>query len=310
MTDAESAADRNAGPIVSFEFFPPSDEASEKTLWAAIRRLEPLGAEFVSVTYGADGSTRERTEGTVRRISAETGLTAVPHLTCIGASQHEIGEVARRYWQLGIRHIVALRGDPPAGAAAYAPVDGGFAHASDLVAGLRRIADFEISVAGYPEAHPESRSEVFDLLFLQAKCDAGANRVITQFFFEPDLYLRFRDRCYAAGIRVPIVAGILPVTRLPQLQRFAARCGASIPRWLSEQFAGLDDDVQTRQLISASIAIDLVTRLEREGVEHFHFYTLNRAELTYAICHSIGLRPRDPLSGTGPLRPRRSSFSA
>ncbi len=286
------ADETGSAPAVSFEFFPPTDPAMELTLWASLRRLAPLRPSFVSVTYGADGSTRDRTHAIVTRIASETGLTSVPHLTCVGAQREEIVEIARRYWDAGIRHIVALRGDPPGGGTAYRPTPGGFAHASDLVAGLRRVADFEISVAGYPETHPEAPSPAADLAYLKAKCDAGASRVITQFFFDADLFLRFRDRCVAAGIGVPIVPGILPVTRLSQLQRFAARCGASIPATVTRRFQGLEDDPEARQLISAALAIDLVTRLRSAGIDQFHFYTLNRAELTYAICHSLGLRPQ------------------
>ena len=291
-------------PIVSFEFFPPADASMERTLWASLRRLGPLGPSFVSVTCGASGSTRDRTHAAVKRIAAETELTSVPHLTCVGARRGDIVETARRYWTAGIRHIVALRGDPIAGTTAYVPTPGGFAFAADLVAGLRRVADFDISVAGYPEAHPEATSAAADLANLKAKCDAGASRVITQFFFDADVFLRFRDRCAIAGIRQPIVPGILPVTRFSQLERFAARCSATIPAWLGQRFHGLDDDPATRQLISAAVAIELVTRLRREGVEQFHFYTLNRAELTYAICHALGLRavapdgPRWPMAAT------------
>ncbi len=276
---------------VSFEFFPPNDEAMERTLWASIERLAPLAPRFVSVTYGADGSTRDRTHRVVSRVLQETQLTGSPHLTCIGASRGEILEFARRYWEQGVRHIVALRGDPPAGAARYEPRSDGFAYASDLVAGLRSVADFEISVAAYPETHPEALSPQQDLDNLKRKLDAGAVRAITQFFFDTDRYLRFRDECAERGIRATIVPGILPITRFPQLLRFAARCGASVPAWLVERFEGLEDDAETRQMIAASVAIEQVARLRREGVGEFHFYTLNRAELTYAICHALGLRP-------------------
>jgi methylenetetrahydrofolate reductase (NADPH) len=263
----------------------------ERTLWASLARLAPLQPAFVSVTYGADGSTRERTHAAVARIASETRLTSVPHLTCVGARREEIAAIARRYWDGGIRQLVALRGDAAAGSDRYVATPGGYAYAADLVAGLKRVADFDISVAGYPETHPEAASPAADIANLRAKVDAGASRVITQFFFEADVFLRFRDRCAAAGIGVPVVPGILPVTRLPQLERFARRCGASIPGWLAARFQGLDDDPETRQMISAAVAIDLVTRLRREGVEHFHFYTLNRAELSYAICHALGIRP-------------------
>lgn len=277
---------------VSFEFFPPGDAAMERTLWASIERLAPLAPRFVSVTYGADGSTRDRTHRVVARVLRETKLTGAPHLTCVGASRDEILDIARRYWDEGVRHIVALRGDPPAGSPHYQPHPQGFAYAADLVRGLRSVADFEISVAAFPETHPEAAGPAQDLDNLKRKLDAGATRAITQFFFDVDVYLRFRDACTARGIAAAIVPGILPITRLPQLLRFAERCGASVPRWLVERFDGLDDDAETRQMIAASVAIEQVARLRREGVDEFHFYTLNRAELTYAICHALGLRAR------------------
>ena len=276
---------------VSFEFFPPADAAMESTLWQSVQRLAPLSPHFVSVTYGADGSTRDRTHQLVSRIQRETSLTGAPHLTCVGATREEVLEVARQYWREGIRHIVALRGDAPQGATQYEPHPEGYAYASDLVAGLRSVADFDISVAAYPETHPEAPSAEADLENLRKKIDAGASRAITQFFFDTDDYLRFRDRCVAAGIHVSIVPGILPITRFPQVTRFAARCGAKIPSWLAERFAGLDDDPETRRLIAANVAIEQVSRLRHHGVDEFHFYTLNRAELTYAICHALGLRP-------------------
>lgn len=275
---------------VSFEFFPPADAAMESTLWQSVQRLAPLSPRFVSVTYGADGSTRDRTHQLVSRIQRETSLTGAPHLTCVGATREEVLEVARQYWREGIRHIVALRGDAPQGATQYEPHPEGYAYASDLVAGLRSVADFDISVAAYPETHPEASSAEADLDNLRKKIDAGASRAITQFFFDTDDYLRFRDRCVAAGIHVSIVPGILPITRFPQVTRFAARCGAKIPNWLAERFAGLDDDPETRRLIAANVAIEQVSRLRHHGVDEFHFYTLNRAELTYAICHALGLR--------------------
>ncbi len=276
---------------VSFEFFPPADAAMEATLWRSVERLAPLRPHFVSVTYGADGSTRTRTHQVVSRIQRETPLAGAPHLTCIGASRGEVLDIARQYWAQGIRHIVALRGDPPQGSEHYVPHPDGFAYAADLVAGLRAVADFDISVAAYPETHPEAPSAGFDLDNLKRKLDAGASRAITQFFFDPQHFLRFRDRCAAAGIRAPIVPGILPITRFAQVRRFAERCGAQIPPWLAERFAGLEDDPDTRRLIAASVAMEQVTLLERHGVCDFHFYTLNRAELTYAICHALGLRP-------------------
>jgi len=275
---------------VSFEFFPPNDAAMEQTLWDSIQRLAPLAPRFVSVTYGADGSTRERTHNVVTRILRETPLTAAPHLTCVGAPRGEILDIARGYWDAGVRHIVALRGDTPAGQGTYAPHPHGFAYAVDLVRGLRSVGDFDISVAAYPEMHPEAPSADFDLDNLQAKIDAGASRAITQFFFDTDAYLRFRDRCAASGIRAEIVPGILPITRFPQMLRFAKRCGASVPEWLQRRFDGLDDDPETRRMIAASFAIEQVRRLQEHGVTEFHFYTLNRAELTYAICHALGVR--------------------
>jgi methylenetetrahydrofolate reductase (NADPH) len=276
---------------VSFEFFPPHSEKMEAILWNSVQRLKHLAPRFVSVTYWADGSTRERTHNAVERIVRETDLTAAPHLTCIGASRDEIDDIARGYWDMGIRHIVALRGDPPHDAGGHTPHPDGYAYASDLVAGLRKIADFDITVAAYPEVHPEAPNPLFDLENLKRKLDAGASRAITQFFFDADVYLRFRDLAATAGIESTIVPGILPITRFPQLQRFAQQCGATVPNWLQERFAGLDDDADTRQMIAANIAIELVRRLQSEGVNEFHFYTLNRSELTYAICHTLGIRP-------------------
>ena len=276
---------------VSFEFSPPGDAEMEATLWRSVERLAPLAPCFVSVTYGADGSTRTRTHQLVTRIQRETSLTGAPHLTCVGASRGEILDIARQYRDQGVRHIVALRGDPPKGATRYEPHPDGFAYAADLVAGLKSVADFEISVAAYPEVHPEAPSAQFDLDNLKRKLDAGASRAITQFFYDIDAFLRFRDLCAGAGIRTPIVPGILPITRFPQVLRMASRCGTGIPPWLQERFHGLDDDAETRRLIAASVAIEQVHTLERHGVRDFHFYTLNRAELTYAICHTLGVRP-------------------
>ncbi|MBK7251230.1 MAG: methylenetetrahydrofolate reductase [Gammaproteobacteria bacterium] len=292
---AEPAGTLGAPIEISFEFFPPADEPMEQTLWRSIERLAPLAPRFVSVTYGADGSTRTRTHKVITRIQRETRLTGAPHLTCVGAPRGEILEIARGYWAQGIRHIVALRGDPPQGAERYEPHPGGFAYAADLVAGLKGVADFDISVAAYPEMHPEAGSAEEDLENLRRKIDAGATRAITQFFFDNDAFLRFRDRCVRAGIEASIVPGILPITRFPQVLRFAARCGASVPPWLQERFQGLDDDPDTRRLIAASVAIEQVTHLAREGVREFHFYTLNRAELSFAICHALGVRPAAPV---------------
>jgi methylenetetrahydrofolate reductase (NADPH) len=276
---------------VSFEFFPPKSPEMEATLWKSIRRLAPLRPRFVSVTYGADGSTRDRTHNIVTRIARETGLTSTPHLTCVGATRAEVLDVARRYWAEGIRSIVALRGDPPAGQSRYTPHPGGFAYAADLVAGLKSVADFDISVAAYPDTHPEAPSPAFDIEQLKRKFDAGASRAITQFFFDVDTFVRFRDRCAAAGITGAIVPGLLPINKFSQMLNFAQRCGARVPPWLHERFAGLDEDPETRQMVAASVAIELAGRLRRHGVEEFHFYTLNRAELTYAICYAMGLRP-------------------
>jgi len=278
-------------PTVSFEFFPPKDEAMEKTLWESVERLAPLQPRFVSVTYGADGSTRARTHNIVTKVQKNTSLTAAPHLTCIGAPREEILDIARDYWANGIRHIVALRGDPPQGVTKYVPHPEGFAYAVDLVKGLKSVANFEISVATYPEPHPESPSAAFELTNLKSKIDAGADRAITQFFFDTGLFLKFRDQCAAAGIKASIVPGILPITRFPQMVRMAQRCGASVPDWLSHRFDGLDDDADTRRLIAAAVAIEQVQELQKHGVEEFHFYTLNRAELSYAICHALGARP-------------------
>lgn len=291
----KEGANRNSGirPQVSFEFFPPGTEAMEKTLWESVKRLSVLEPRFVSVTYGADGSTRERTHAAVRRIISETNLTAAPHLTCIGATRGEIDDIARQYWDMGIRHIVALRGDPPKDQPQYQPHKDGYAYASDLVEGLVKVADFDISVAAYPEVHPEAPDPQFDLDNLKRKLDSGAHRAITQFFFDIELYLRFRDRCAAAGIEANIVPGVLPITRFPQLQRFAEMCGASVPAWLHERFEGLNDDPQTRQMIAANVAIEQVQLLQSQGVDEFHFYTLNRSELTYAICHALGVRPQE-----------------
>jgi methylenetetrahydrofolate reductase (NADPH) len=288
-----------AAPIhVSFEFFPPADEQMEATLWSSVERLAPLAPSFVSVTYGADGSTRERTHRVVTRIQHETTLTGAPHLTCIGAPRGEILDIARSYWDEGVRHLVALRGDPPRGERGYRAHTDGFAFAAELVAALTRVAPFDISVAAYPEVHPEAHSAQADLENLKRKIDAGARRAITQFFYDTGTFLRFRDRCAALGIVAPIVPGILPITRFAQVRRFAERCGATIPAWLQERFEGLEDDPDTRRLIAANVAIEQVQELKGHGVSEFHFYTLNRAELTYAICHALGLRAPAPGTST------------
>jgi methylenetetrahydrofolate reductase (NADPH) len=288
-----------AGVKVSFEFFPPTDVAAEALLWQSVQRLAPLRPRFVSVTYGADGSTRERTHRVVRRLLAETGLTVAPHLTCVSAARHQLIEIARDYWRLGIRHLVALRGDAPQGQE-FVPAANGFAGSLELVCGLRSAEAFDLSVAAYPEVHPAARSAQSDIEYLKRKIDAGASRAITQFFFDNDAYLRFRDTCAASGIAAPIVPGILPVTRFPQILRFAAKGGVSIPTRMAERFAGLEDDAETRRLVSAAVAIEQVERLQRHGVDEFHFYTLNRAELTYAICHALGVRPGLPVRGQMP----------
>lgn len=277
---------------VSFEFFPPKTEKMEQTLWESIKTLEPLQPRFVSVTYGAGGSTRERTHSTVARILKETGLTPAAHLTCVGASRYEIDSIAREYWELGVRNIVALRGDPTEPGAKYQPHAEGYRDATELVAGLKRVAPFDISVAAYPEVHPDSSSRAFDLENLKRKVDAGADRAITQFFFSSDAFFRFRDDAAAAGINVEIVPGILPVSNVATTRRFAGSCGASIPRWLDNLFEGLDDLPAARQLIAATIAAELCGQLYAGGVRHFHFYTLNRAELSYAICHLLGVRAK------------------
>jgi methylenetetrahydrofolate reductase (NADPH) len=280
------------GIRVSFEFFPPKTAEMEQTLWEAVTRLAPLEPNFVSVTYGAGGSTRERTHTTVKRILAETMLTPAAHLTCVAATCAEIDAVIGAYAQAGVRHIVALRGDPLAGAGEkYAPHPGGYRNAADLVAGIKRLADLEVSVSAYPEKHPDSPSVSADIDMLKAKVDAGATRAITQFFFENDLYFRYLDRVRAAGIDIPIVPGILPVQNFKTTKTFATRCGASVPAWLADRFDGLDDDAATRKLIAAAVAAEQVLDLVDHGVTDFHFYTMNRADLVYAICHLLGLRP-------------------
>jgi len=277
---------------VSFEFFPPKTEKMAETLWDSIQTLEPLQPRFVSVTYGAGGSTRERTHQTVERILKETSLTPAAHLTCVGASRGEVDEVAREYWDLGVRHIVALRGDPSEPGAKYQPHAEGYRDATELVEGLKKVAPFDISVAAYPECHPDSKSRAFDIENLKKKVDAGADRAITQFFFSADCFFRFRDDAAAAGLDVEIVPGILPVSNVATTRRFAATCGASIPQWLDDLFEGLDDLPSARQLIAATVAAEICGQLYAGGVRHFHFYTLNRAELSYAICHLLGVRAK------------------
>jgi methylenetetrahydrofolate reductase (NADPH) len=278
---------------VSFEFFPPKTEKMEQTLWESVKTLEPLAPRFVSVTYGAGGSTRERTHNTVVRIQQETPLHAAAHLTCVEASRDEIDAVARAYWEAGIRHVVALRGDPPDPARGFVARPDGYANAAELVAGLKRVAPFEISVAAYPEIHPDSPTKTADLDNLRRKIDAGADRAITQFFFSPDAFFRFRDEAAAAGIDAELVPGILPVSNVAQTRKFAASCGATIPGWMDALFEGLDDLPAARQLVAATVAAELCGQLYGGGVRNFHFYTLNRAELAYAICHLLGLRPKD-----------------
>ena len=277
---------------VSFEFFPPKTEKMAETLWDSIQTLEPLEPRFVSVTYGAGGSTRERTHQTVERILKETSLTPAAHLTCVGASREEVDEVAREYWDLGVRHIVALRGDPSEPGAKYKPHPEGYRDATELVQGLKKVAPFDISIAAYPECHPDSSSRAFDIENLKRKVDAGADRAITQFFFSADCFFRFRDDASAAGLDVEIVPGILPVSNVATTRRFAATCGASIPQWLDDLFEGLDDLPAARQLIAATVAAELCGQLYAGGVRHFHYYTLNRAELSYAICHLLGVRAK------------------
>lgn len=275
---------------VSFEFFPPKTEKMAETLWESIQTLAPLHPRFVSVTYGAGGSTRERTHATVERILDETELTPAAHLTCVGAAREEIDAIARDYWDLGVRHIVALRGDPSEPGGRYQPHPGGYRDAIDLVAGLKSVAPFDVSVAAYPEIHPDSSSRAFDLENLKRKVDAGADRAITQFFFSADCFFRFRDDAAAAGVDVEIVPGILPVSNVATTRRFAQTCGAGIPDWLDAMFEGLDDLPAARQLIAAAVSAELCGQLYAGGVRHFHFYTLNRAELSYAICHLLGVR--------------------
>ena len=295
MSDPLGVVADPAGLQVSFEFFPPKTEKMEESLWQAVRRLEPMAPRFVSVTYGAGGTTRERTHATVARLRAETSLEPAAHLTCVGATRAEVDEVARQYWAAGVRHIVALRGDAPPGPdgqfAPYAPHPGGYAYAADLVAGLKKVADFEISVAAYPEMHPTATNAEADLDNLKKKVDAGATRAITQYFFDPAIFLRFVEKARKAGISVPIVPGILPVTNFAQVVKFSKACGTAVPPWLARLFEDLDEDPDTRKLVAATVAARQCLALESAGVKEFHFYTLNRADLVYAICHILGLRP-------------------
>jgi len=296
MTNAirpSRASGRTSALRVSFEFFPPKSEEMEATLWSSIERLAPLCPNFVSVTYGAGGSTRQRTHATLARILAETNLKPAAHLTCVGASRAEVDEVVRGYRDIGVRHIVALRGDPPAGVGtAFTPHPQGYATSTDLVAGVRRIGDFEVSVSAYPEKHPESPTFDQDIDVLKAKIDAGATRAITQFFFENDVYLRYLDRVRAKGIDIPIVPGLVPVQNFRQTAAFAKKTGASVPAWLAARFEGLDDDPATRRLVAAAVAAEQALDLVDRGVTDFHFYTMNKADLVFAICHMLGLRPQ------------------
>ena len=288
--DAPLFADLAGDAQVSFEFFPPKTEKMEETLWESVQTLIPLAPRFVSVTYGAGGSTRERTHQTVARIARETPIPAAAHLTCVEASREEIDAVANEYWAAGVRHIVALRGDPPVAGGRYEARADGYANAAALVEGLRRLHPFEISVAAYPECHPDSAHGAADLDNLKRKLDAGATRAITQFFFEPETFFRFRDDAAAAGIKTEIVPGIMPVTNFASVVRMSKMCGTAVPAWLERLFEGLDDLPAARQLVAATLAAELCRKLYAGGVRHFHFYTLNRAELSYAICHLLGLR--------------------
>ena len=298
MNQLSTSWDRHAfptPPAVSFEFFPPATPELHQKLWQALERLAPLSPRFASVTYGAGGSTRERTHEIVVAIQQRLGLRPAAHLTCVGAAKSEIEAVAKRYWQAGIRHIVALRGDPPEGQGKFTPHPKGYVCAAELVAGLKKVADFEISVAAHPETHPDAVSPQADLDNLKRKQDSGAARGITQFFFDVDVFLRFRDKANRAGVNMPLVPGILPVTNFKQVQKFAGRCGANVPASLAHHFEGLDNDPETRQLVAAHIAGEQCRRLQAEGVHEFHFYTLNRAELTRAICHLLGIRTAEPM---------------
>lgn len=275
----------------SFEFFPPKSDKMEAQLWEAVQDLKPLCPSFVSVTYGAGGSTRERTHDTVKRIIGEAGIPAAAHLTCVDATKAETRAVAEHYWEAGVRHIVALRGDAGQPGAPFTPHPDGYANAAELVAGLKEVADFEISVAAYPETHPDASCPDADIDNLARKLDAGATRAITQFFFAPETYFDFRDKLAARGITAPVVPGILPVTNVAQARKFAGLCGAKIPVWMDGLFEGLDERPGARDLVAATVAAELCRRLYAGGVRNFHFYTLNRSRLSYAICHLLGMRP-------------------
>ena len=302
MTDLTPKYPLPASPVaqdalkISFEFFPPKTEAMAETLWQSVERLEPLAPRFVSVTYGAGGTTRQRTHNTVARINAETSLSAAAHLTCVGATRDEVNKVAEQYWEAGIRHIVALRGDAPDSSDGYTPHPGGYDYAVDLVKGLRDVADFEISVAAYPEVHPTATSASDDLDNLKRKLDAGATRAITQYFFDVGVYLDFLERVRKAGIDVEIVPGILPVTNFAQVVKFSKMCGTNVPDWMERLFEGLDGDPDTRRLVAATAAAEQCRLLQSEGIDAFHFYTLNRADLSFAICHILGVRPNAQIS--------------
>ncbi|NPU13919.1 methylenetetrahydrofolate reductase [NAD(P)H] [Bradyrhizobium sp. 83012] len=291
ITDGHSAIIR---PKISFEFFPPKTEEMDRTLWTSIERLAPLEPSFVSVTYGAGGSTRERTHATIARILKETALLPAAHLTCVGASRQEIDEVVDRYHEVGVRHIVALRGDPPGGIGTpYHTHAEGYQTSPELIAGIKkRHPDIEVSVSAYPEKHPESRDFDADIDMLKAKVDAGATRAITQVFFDNDLYFRYLDRVRARGIDIPIVPGIMPMHNFKQARGFVTRAGTTVPDWLAEKFDGLDDDPETRKLVAATVAAGQVHKLAKHGVDTFHFYTMNRADLVFAISHLLGIRPK------------------
>lgn len=298
MTDSSNRRSHQAAstPITaSFEFFPPKSDKMAETLWSTVQRLEPLSPSFVSVTYGAGGSTRERTHKTVERILKETDLAPAAHLTCVGSPRSEVDAIVKDYWDLGVRHLVALRGDPLEGIGSrYVPHDEGYAYATDLVAGIKKIANFDISVSGYPEKHPESGTWQKEIDNLKRKVDAGADRIITQYFFDNDLFDEYLERIAAAGINIPVIPGILPIHNFEQTMVFSAKCGTSIPQWLARRFAGLSNDPETRKLVGVSIACEQVMDLVDRGINDFHFYTMNRADLTYAICHMLGMGRNEP----------------